>query len=389
MRSVEGSVVKVGEGRYRVSVELPRDPRTGRRVRRSRTVRGTRREAEAAKRELLEEAGAEPAAMPVTVEEYAEGVYLPAKALEVRATTLVGYRGRLRNHVYPAFGQVELSQVTPQAIRRWLGGFERPATAEEAYRTLSQLMSFAMYDGAIESNPFDRVRRPRRQRYEPVVLDASQMRAYLELFHGTRVEAAVLLAAGCGLRRGEICGLDVDDVDWETGEVRVSGTYIMVDGVPTEEDTKSERSRRTVHMPPQLLGRLRDVSPESGPLLAEDGVRMNPDNVSHEYRRILDASDVEPKVPLKNLRHSSLTLAYDSGARLLDVRDRAGHSSESITARYYVRPKTSGDEEIAEAIGEALVTSRYISGGNPPKDDPVAEFEAELAAVTLESVEHF
>ncbi len=389
MRSVEGSVVKRGEGCYRVFVTIGRDPDTGKRIRRSRTVRGSRRDAEEAKREMLASLGMGIVQTARTVREYAEEVYLPAKALEVRATTLVGYRSRLRNHVYPAFGDVPLAEVEPRAIREWLGRFERPATADEAYRTLSQLMSFAMYDGAIASNPFDRVRRPKRRRYEPVVLDAEQMRSYLELFEGTRVEAAVLLAAGCGLRRGEICGLDVAGVDWETGEVRVDGTYIMVDGVPTVEDTKSERSRRTVHMPPQLLGRLRAISPDSGPLLAMDGGRMNPSVLSHEYRRILDASDVEPKVPLKNLRHSSLTLAYDSGARLLDVRDRAGHSSEAITARYYVRPKTSGDEEIAEAIGEALVPNGANSNREMPRDAPTAEFERELAGVSLESVSYF
>jgi len=369
MRSAKGSVRKLGNGRWRVVVEAKRDPETGKRRRLSKVVRGTRRQAEEVKLQLLADAGSEVPLTSVTVAEYAEQVYLPAKSTTVKATTLSGYRMRLERYVLPTFGDRRLQDVDAPSIRSWLAGMER-SKAVEAYRAFEQLMSFALYDDRIERSPFERVRKPRKPRYEPTVLDAGQMAGYLELFRGSTVEAAVLLAAGCGLRRGEICGLDAEDIGWDDGTVTVSRTYISVDGVPQLSTPKSETSARTVHMPRALLERLREIAPEHGPVLVGRDGRMTPDAVSRAYRRVLDASDIEPKIPLKNLRHSSLTLAYDSGARLLDVRDRAGHSSEAITARYYVRPKTSGDAEIAEAMDDMLLRApieRCQSGENRPE----------------------
>ena len=82
---------------------------------------------------------------------------------------------------------------------------------------------------------------------------------------------------------------------------------------------------------------------------------MYPDSVTQAYERVLKRMPKEIKrVPLKNLRHSSLTLAYESGADMIGLQDRGGHSSITTTQRYYLRPKGDRDIAIAEAMEAKL-----------------------------------
>jgi integrase len=373
MRSAEGSVQKVGRGKWRVVVELPRDPETGKRRQRVKRVRGSRRDAERARVELLVEASKGVAGSGSTVREYAERAFLPAKRAQLKPRTVDAYESRLRGHVYPALGDVALRDLTPAKVRTWLERMEaEPPTKKEALKVLSQVCKHAVYHDAMEYNPCDRVEPVKSARYEPVVLTAEQAIAYLAHFEGSAIEPAVLLAMGCGLRRGEIAALEVEDIDWGTGAVTVDKSTVTTahDGTVTST-TKNGRSR-VVHMPPPLLERLREVAPKSGPIMAtRKGDAYRPASITQAYMRMIDKlPDGLPRVPLKNLRHTSLTLAYDSGARITDVRDRAGHSSEAVTERYYVRPKVSHDAEIARAVGDMLERAAgHTTGHNPTAPD--------------------
>ena len=82
---------------------------------------------------------------------------------------------------------------------------------------------------------------------------------------------------------------------------------------------------------------------------------MNPDNVSKLYKDVRDTlpEDVQ-RISLKNLRHTSLTLALEGGADLLAVSRRGGHSSPSITARYYLRPSEEIDLNTAQGLDDLI-----------------------------------
>lgn len=323
MRSAEGSVQKVGRGQWRVVVELPRDPETGKRRQRVRRVRGSRRDAERARVELLVEAAKGVAGSGATMREYAERMFLPAKRAQLKPRTVDAYESRLRVHVYPALGDTALRDLTPARVRTWLERMDaEPPTKKEALKVLSQVCKHAVYHDAMEANPCDRVEPVKAARYEPTVLTAGQAMAYLEHFEGSAIEPAVLLAMGCGLRRGEIAALTAEDVDWETGAVTVDKSTVTTAHEGTVTGTTKNGRARVVHMPPPLLERLREVAPESGPIVAtRDGDAYRPASITRAYMRMLEKlPEGLPRVPFKNLRHTSLTLAYDSGARITDER---------------------------------------------------------------------
>ena len=356
MRSAQASIVELDKGkRYRVFVEAGRDPQTGKRRRLTKTVRGSRKDAEKIKHELLVKAGELPET-DKTLAEYVEDDFLPDKQADLKELSYESYCARLRKHVIPVLGDIPMADITAQKVRRFLAAIDSPTVRREARRMLHMVFQHALYNDAVRDNPVTRVKPPKVEKYRPTVLTAQEVGIYLKHFHGSRIESAVLVIVGCGLRRGEAIALNVDDVDLETGAVSVDDSIVPTAKGDLQGPTKTENGVRVVHMPPALLERLKQVMPASGPLIQNmNGTRMKPEVLTHLFCKERDTlpQDVT-RVSLKNLRHTSLTLAFDSGADLLDVSRRAGHASTKITSDFYVRPKGDRDIKAAEMMDEAL-----------------------------------
>ena len=355
MRSRRSCISKLSEGRYRVWVEAQRDPRTGKRTRLTKTVRGTLDDAKRAELELRVKAGSYDGDGSATFRDFCEAVYLPAKKREVKQLTYEAYCRRLRLHVYPWLGDTRLRDITPRMLKAHITGTQ--AQRRETRRMLRMALQHAVYMGEIPSNPADGVKPPKVRKYQPEVLDLQDIEVYLWHFRGTRAEPIFLLALSLGLRRGEICALDVSDINPVTGAVTVSKEVVYTSELGNVTDApKSADSVRTVHLPKSVLARLMEILPEGGPVCRTlDGRRLAPNSVTRLYEDERDRLPPDvPRISLKNLRHTSLTLAYDSGADILAVATRAGHSDTRITERYYVRPHGDRDEGTAEGIDRAL-----------------------------------
>lgn len=361
MRSAQASIVEIEKGkRYRVFVEAGRDINTGKRKRYSKRVTGSRKDAEKAKLELLIKAGETDVVSEMTLAEYCHGVFIPHRQKlvaegKMKRRTVETYEDRIRLHIEPTLGSVKMSDLTPKIVRRWLEGMDRDSIRREAYKALHAICQRAVYDDQIPSNPVSSVEPPKPSGYEPEVLDMEDIEVYLWHFRGTRIETVVLLVMGGAFRRGEIDALDAEDINLTTGRVEIDDAYVESRNGTIHETTKTGK-KRIVYLPEIILERLREILPENGPVARrKDGARMKPNSIRKLYVRTMKTlPEGVPRVPLRNLRHTSLTLSYDSGADIMDVSNRAGHSGTEITKRYYLRPKGNRDVKAAKMMDETM-----------------------------------
>ncbi len=357
MRSAQASVVEIEKGkRYRVFVEAGRDPLTGKRKRISRQIRGSRKDAERLRVQLLAEIG-EPdvAARPMTLHAFWESVYLPSCKERLRPNTVEGYEKDYGQLVLPHLGGMKLSDVTPIAVERMLFKLKE-SRRFPAYKILRQILSKAVKVGAVATNACKAVDVPKRSAYRPVTLTAKQAAAYISHFRGTESEKAVLLALGGGFRRSELCALEWGDLA-DDGTVSVTHALTVAYNVPHDDAPKTPFSERKVHLPSGISRRLNELRPESneGTIVSSDGLPVHPEAVSKKYRAEQKGlPEGVPRIPLKDLRHTSLTLTLESGADILAVSRRAGHANISITSAYYLRPHEHVDVSAAEGLDSAL-----------------------------------
>ncbi len=233
-------------------------------------------------------------------------------------------------------------QVTPQSltvlkIRKYLAqlhgqGLSRRTVA----RKLSAYRSFFRYllqQGLVEENPFLLVRTPRQEKRLPLFLEEEEVKILLEAppadsVMGQRDRAMLEVLYSTGLRVSELCGMDIEDVDWSAGLIRARG--------------KGKKERLAP------LGRysetaLRDYLMGSG-RVAENGVgavflnRSGGRLTARSVRRILDKYirqlGLDSRISPHTLRHTFATDLLVRGADLRTVQELLGHASLSTTQVY-------------------------------------------------------
>ena len=126
----------------------------------------------------------------------------------------------VRLHIVSRLGHQQIGNVRPSHIQAWVkdrAGELAPTTLRVVYTYLSSMFKMAVRDRLIAVSPCDgRVRLPAIDRGSRVLPSPEQVHQLAELLPDN-LSATVYLVAGCGLRLGEILGLEVDDVDSSAG----------------------------------------------------------------------------------------------------------------------------------------------------------------------------
>lgn len=265
----------------------------------------------------------------------------------VRAQTLDRYRAVVAVHIRPALGSLHLGEVTPALLQDHL--LRTTEGQRRQVRTvLSQVFRHARRNGLTMPDPVEPTVLPRKEHKEPDALTPEQVailrRAVREWgadrTFGPRpspvLACAVDLMLGTGMRVGEVCALEWGDVDLREGTVTVRATLTTLDSKAVrQEEAKTDRSTRTLHLPPFCVSALVELGPRAcGPVLVtRNGTHMLPANLRRSLRSATGHLDF--KVTPHTLRRTLATLLE----REMDVKtaaDQLGHTDPAITRRHYV-----------------------------------------------------
>jgi integrase len=295
------------------------------------------------------------------------------------------YRGLLKNHLKPTFGNVDLGDVREGDIRRWrkerltAGPKQKrpfgPVTVAKAYRLVHAIMTTAVEDGVIRRNPC-RIKGAGQEHSDerPVIPVAT----LVELLGSVpaRYRALLLLATFANLRFGELASLRRNQVDLDACEVRVNAsTSEMDDGRLIDGDPKSHAGMRTVAFPAEIvpelvdhLERFADPKPNGLVFIGPKGGRLRRSNFRKFWYRAREAVGM-PELHFHDLRHTGNTMAAAQGASLKELMERMGHSSPRA-ALIYLHATRERDKKIAEGMGKLFADAKKISTkktGTSPK----------------------
>ena len=211
--------------------------------------------------------------------EYWDESYWPACG-RLRECTRVGYASAWRRHIRPELGDMDLADLTGPRIQSWLDSITSAGAARKAWAVLRQMLRSAVRLGLLDADVTGRVTPPKPSGYEPEVLDIRQIRQLLQGFHGHELEAWLICSVCLGLRTEEALGLEWQDLNLNTGKVRVQRGLQWVDGHEVIVDPKTELSRRTIVLPRFAVLRLREIRPRDGGRLIGS---LNPGQVARRY----------------------------------------------------------------------------------------------------------
>lgn len=125
-------------------------------------------------------------------------------------STAVRVEHAVRLHVVSKLGQQQIKNVRPSHVQAWVKGRSgelAPTTLRVVYTYLTSMFAMAVRDHLIAVSPCDgAIRLPKMDRGKRVIPSPEQVHQLAALLPA-RLSAMVYLAAGCGLRLGEILGL--------------------------------------------------------------------------------------------------------------------------------------------------------------------------------------
>ncbi len=190
--------------------------------------RATKPELDAAIRDLenARDSGQQPWLLDnVTVEDWLEHWLEEILPLSVRSKTRSGYASHLRVHVIPVIGAARLTELRPETFerlyRRLIEDGRSTHVAQGVHRVLRSSLNEAVRRQRLLTNPAALARPPRVEKTEIEPLTAQKCRAILRAPRGRLNAARWSVALSLGLRQGEALRLMWDDVDLDTGVLRV------------------------------------------------------------------------------------------------------------------------------------------------------------------------
>jgi integrase/recombinase XerC len=240
-------------------------------------------------------------------------------------------------------GHTELGTLDVRTLRSWLAkqqtmGKARTTMARRA-TAVRVFTAWAQRTGLSESDAGALLGSPKAHRTLPPALRRDEARALLEAAAahaddgspaGLRDVAILELLYATGIRVGELCGLDVDDVDHERRVVRVLGKGRKERTVPYGRPAEQAVSAWISSGRPQL------ARPGSGPalFLGVRGGRIDQRAVrAMVHARLTDVPGA-PDLGPHGLRHTAATHLLEGGADLRTVQELLGHASLATTQIY-------------------------------------------------------
>lgn len=312
------------------------------------------------------------AAKVQTLKQYSEGVFMPAKTLSISENSRSSFQGMLEKWVYPALGDLKLPDITPANISALLLSMQAQgkahATVVKCYTILNSLFKMAFMSDAIPKNPMHKVERPKPRkdeaRHDEVeAYTVDEVRHILACLDKEPLKWRVLvrLLIDTGIRRGECCGLQWKDIDFQGNSVTISGNLCYTPQKGVYLDTPKNGRSRTVDVDPDIMALLRALRSEqaaqaiSSYVFTQDGSPepMHPQSPTRYMKKFSQRYNVPDLHPHK-LRHTFASIAITSGADVASVSEKLGHSDKAVTLRMYTHADQESIKRASQIFRDAL-----------------------------------
>lgn len=292
----------------------------------------------------------------------------------------------LRLHIYPMLGDLQLVQVRSSHIKAWVkdrAAVLSPSTLAVLYGgVLVPMFQAAVHDRLIGASPCVGVRLPDVGDSDYTIPTPEQVHALHDALP-ERYRAIVYVAAGCGLRGGEVFGLEVDAVDFLRRELTVRHQMKVLTGRrPFLAPPKTRTSRRSVDLPDvvgEALARHLELFP-AGPVELDDdtdernprrrearmvftngnGDPINRASWSYVWRPAVQTVGLPDGFGLRDLRHYFATVLIFGGANVKTVQLAMGHTTPTITLNTYVGYWPDALDRTRSLVDSALGCTQFL-----------------------------
>lgn len=265
----------------------------------------------------------------------------------ISPSTYSSYVMYVEKHFKPYFKNLKLNQINDIHIKQYINDKLKnlsSTTVRKHFLVLRRILQ----DVLKHKNPAKDIKAPSKDDYKPYVITDEEFKQIHDFFKGHKYEIIVLLAAWCGLRRGEIFALKWDDIDWKNAIIRIDeACCITEEGVYVDKKPKSKNGLRSIIIPEyllKLLERYRKCQKRITPRIFP----MRPDQCSSFFAQKVKENNLPP-IRFHDLRHYHASWLYKQGIPDQYAAQRLGHDINVLKGIYQhldIESKTELDEKV-------------------------------------------
>lgn len=269
--------------------------------------------------------------------------------IETRVTfnTMKGYNAAYKKIV--AFWEnAPMEEITPQQVTSWLNSFDlAQKTIKNILLVFRQIYDYAYVNYGVQNNPSLHLRSPKgkgkKERDYPTAEDIRIVNENVDKPFGLMAYMALYT----GLRRGELCALTWNDIDFENKTIKVNKSiYWTDDHIPHVKEPKTSAGTREVPLMDSLAELLEPLKKRPTDKVFGELHSYQIDKGMDKYRR-----ETGLGVTLHGLRHGFASILYKNNVDIKTAAYVLGHAQTSTTLEIYTHLM---EEDKLRSVRDAL-----------------------------------
>lgn len=261
--------------------------------------------------------------------------YIKSRENILSETTLRGYESIMRNNIKD-IEDISIRKISQSDVQCWINLLAlklSPKTIRNVYGMFVAVM------GLFYPDMHFKITLPQEESVEYYTPSDEDIVKLLDYIKGTELEKAVLLAAFGSLRRGEVCGVEKEDINGNT--IRIRKTRVRGRKGIFEKSPKNVNSYRYIIYPEFVIKRFDDVE---GRL-----VKIHPEEISKRFGSILEKAGI-PKFRFHDLRHYTASIMHAIGIPDQYIMKRGGWKSDKVLKKVYRNTIDAEDKKFIEQV---------------------------------------
>ena len=290
----------------------------------------------------------------------------------VKRSTYATYCTLIRSHLLPELGRKEdiREEDVQEFVNRKLADGLSRKTVRDILVILKMILRYGAKHGLLPERQIEVVFPPERENHEVQVLTLANQRRLMNYVKENPgyLNLGILICLTAGLRIGEVCALQWDDVDVASGIIRVNKTIQRIYLADENErftgiiidKPKTRNSQREIPMTRELLGLLRPLKKNAQGdyyVLTNALTPTEPRTYRNYFNKALLRLGL-PKMRFHGLRHSFATRCIESKCDYKTVSVLLGHANISTTLNLYVHPNLEQKRKCINSMGRLIKCKR-------------------------------
>lgn len=240
---------------------------------------------------------------------------------------------------------MEINEISKDEVRLYLKQISefKPKTVKRKIATLKALFNFLEFEDAIETNPFRKLRiKIKEPRVLPTLMNSFEVKRLFEVAYKTKEKvgssyqhwiklrdiAVLELLFVTGMRVSELCNLKHNEVNLQTGTVRIFGKG-------EKERTIQIYNKEALHSLKEYLQNCSFKSlPQTSFFINRRGRALSDQSVRHIIKRFTRLANLDKNITPHTFRHTFATLLLEADVDIKYIQHFLGHSSIATTQIY-------------------------------------------------------